>query len=53
MYKSYIQPPLDYGITLYGSSTLKNIDLIQRVQNHAARLMTGNCDYIYFNNDMC
>ena len=29
-----------------GSSTQKNIDLIQRVQNHAARLITGNFDYI-------
>ena len=34
--KRYIQPRLDYGITLYGSSTQKNIDLIQRVQTHAA-----------------
>ena len=33
-------------ITLYGCSTQKNIDLIQRVQNHAARLITGNFDYI-------
>ena len=46
VYKSYIQPRLDYGITLYGSSTQKNIDLVQRVQNHAARLVTGNFDYI-------
>ena len=46
VYKSYVQPRLDYGITLYGCSTQKNIDLIQRVQNHAARLITGNFDYI-------
>ena len=26
VYKSYIQPRLDYGITLYGCSTQKNID---------------------------
>ena len=45
-YKSYVQPRLDYGITLYGCSTQNNIDLIQRVQNHAARLITGNFDYI-------
>ena len=46
VYKSYIHPRLDYGITLYGCSTQKNIDLVQRVQNHAARLITGNFDYI-------
>ena len=46
VYKSYIQPRLDYGITLYGCSTQKNIDLVQRVPNHAARLITGNFDYI-------
>ena len=46
MYKSYIQPRLDYGITLYGCSTQKNIDLVQRVQNHAARLIMNNFDYI-------
>ena len=46
VYKGYIQPRLDYGITLYGSSTQKNIDLVQRVQNHAARLIMGNFDYI-------
>ena len=36
VYKSYIQPRSEYGITLYGCSTQKNIDLVQRVQNHAA-----------------
>ena len=46
VYKSYVQPRLDYGITLCGCSTQKNIDLIQNVQNHAARLITGNFDYI-------
>ena len=46
VYKSYIQPRLDYGITLYGCSIQKNIDLVQRVQNHAAKLITENFDYI-------
>ena len=46
VYKSYIQPRFDYGITLYACTTQKNIDLVQRVQNHAARLITGNHDYI-------
>ena len=42
----FLQPRLDYGITLYGCSTQKNIDLVQRVQNHAARLIMGNFVYI-------
>ena len=46
VYKSYIQPRLDYSITLYGCSTQKNIDLVQTVQNHAARLIMGYFDYI-------
>ena len=48
VYKNYIQPRLDYGITLYACGTQKNMDLVQRVQNHAARLITGNFDYINF-----
>ena len=45
---NYIQPRLHYGITctLYGCSTQKTIDLVQRVQNHAARLIMGNLHYI-------
>ena len=46
IYKSYIQPRFEYGITLHACSTQKKIDLVQRVQNHAARLITGNFDYI-------
>ena len=46
VYKSYLQPRLNYGITLYGFSTHKNIDMVQRVPNHAASLITGNFDYI-------
>ena len=46
VYNSYIQPPLYYSITLYGSSMQKNIDLVQRVQNHAAWLIMRNFDYI-------
>ena len=42
----YIKPRLYYGITLYGCSTQKNIHLVQRVQNHTAKLITANFDYI-------
>ena len=44
VYKCFIQPRLDYDIILYGCSTQKNINLVQRVQNHAARLKMGNFD---------
>ena len=44
--QSHIQPRLDYGIILHGCSAQMNIDLVQRVQNYAAMLITGNIDYI-------
>ena len=46
VYKSYIQPKLDYGLTIYGCTTHDNLSLVQRLQNHAARLIIGNFDYI-------
>ena len=46
VFKSYIKPRLDYDITLYGCTIQKNIDLVQMIQNHAARLITGNFVYI-------
>ena len=46
VYKSDVQPYLAYSITLYGCSTQKNIDMFQRGQNHTARLIMGNFDYI-------
>jgi hypothetical protein len=47
MYKSFIQPRLDYGITLWGCTTKQNIDKIQRIQNQAVRIITGNFDFIH------
>ena len=48
VYKSYLQPKLDYGLTIYGCTTQENLTLVQRLQNHAARLILGNFDYINF-----
>ena len=48
IYKTYIQPKLEYGITLWGCTTEGNLDKVQRVQNFAARLITGNFDYINY-----
>ena len=48
VYKSYIQPHWDGGITLYDNSTQKTIDLFQGARNHAARLIIRNFDYINY-----
>ena len=44
--KTYVQPKLDYGITLWGCTTEGNLKKVQRIQNYAARIITGNFDYI-------
>ena len=33
---------------MYGCTTQENLTLVQRLQNHAARLILGNFDYINF-----
>ena len=48
VYESYIQPKLDHGLTIYGCTTQENLTLVQRLQNHAVRLILGNFDYINF-----
>ena len=42
VYKTIIQPYIDYAITLWGSSSISNVTKIQRFQNRSARLITGN-----------
>lgn len=46
IYRAYIQPKFDYGISLWGCTTESNLNKIQRIQNQAARLITGNFDYV-------
>ena len=45
VYKTYIQPKIDYGISIWGCSTQANFTKIQRKQNRAARIILGNMDY--------
>ena len=45
-YKAFIQPSLDYGISVWGCTSNENLAKIQRVQNRIARIITGNFDYI-------
>ena len=45
IYNSIIQPAFDYAITIWGSTSDFNIAEIRRIQNHAARIISGNFDY--------
>ena len=48
IYKSYIHPNRDYGLTIYWCTIQENLTLVQPLRNHAARLILGNFDYINF-----
>ena len=45
IYNSIIQPTIDYAITVWGHTTMMNIDKIQRLQNLSARIIMNNFDY--------
>ena len=46
VYNSSIQPCIDYVISIWGSTSQSNLDKVQRLQNHAARIVENNFDYI-------
>ena len=46
IYSSIIQPTFDYTITIWGYTCDNNLHKIQRSQNRAARIVTGNYDYL-------
>jgi hypothetical protein len=46
IYRSYIQPHLDYCITVWGGCPMSNLKIIQSLQNLAARITAGNFDYV-------
>ena len=46
VYMATIQPLFDYGLTVWGNSTKKNLIAIQRLQNRAARAVCGDFDYL-------
>ena len=46
IYISIIQPTFDYAITIWGYGCDNNLHKIQRLQNRAARIVTGNYDYV-------
>ena len=45
-YVSCIQPCFDYAISVWGSCSDRNKSLLIRLQRRAARIVTGNFDYI-------
>ena len=44
-YKTFIQQKIDYGISVWGCTTDYNLKKIQRIQNRAARHITGNYNF--------
>ena len=48
IYNSVIQPAFDYAISIWGNTTLTNLSKVQRIQNRAARILTGNFDYVNY-----
>ena len=46
MYKTYIQSKFDYALTLWGCAPYSSLRKIQRLQNRAARYISGDFDYI-------
>ena len=42
VYKTLIQPHIDYGITIYGYAPSTYIQRVQRLQNRLIRLITGD-----------
>ena len=46
VYTSMIQPKIDYAISIWGYTCRQNLNKIQRLQNRAAIIITGNHDYV-------
>ena len=45
LYYSFIQSHIDYCITVWGHTSIENINKIQCFQNRSARILTQNFDY--------
>ena len=46
IYQTTIQPIFDYGLTIWGQTSKRNIRTIQVLQNRAARAVCGNFDFL-------
>ena len=47
IYQVIIQPRFDYAITIWGFTSKYNLSKVQRLQNRAARIITGDFDYVH------
>jgi hypothetical protein len=45
VYYSFVQPYIDYGLSIWGNTTFENINRIQRLQNRVARIMSHEFNY--------
>ena len=48
IYQGIIQPRFDYAITIYGFTSKHNLSKVQRFQNRAARIITGEYTAIIY-----
>ena len=46
LYYGIIQPNIDYAISVWGYTSNVNVNMITRLQHRAARIISGNHDYI-------
>ena len=47
IYQGIIQPRFDYAITIWGFTSKYNLSEVQQLQNRAARIITGDFDYVH------
>ena len=47
IYPGIIQPRFDYAITIWGFTSKYNLSKVQRLHNRAARIITGDFDYVH------
>ncbi len=47
IYQGIIQPRFDYAITIWGITSKYNLSEVQQLQNRAARIITGDFDYVH------
>ena len=46
IYKTYMMPLLEYGATIWGYTSVENINHIQKIINLCARIITNNYDFM-------
>ena len=47
IYQGIIKPRFDYAIIIWGFTSKYNLSKVQRLQNRAARIITGDFDYVH------